>query len=680
VAREVAGLRAAADERARAAELDRVRAEGERAKAEAEAREQRKRRRVQAGLGMTLTAVVALVGFGLWWNERHESEAAANRASRQSRTVASVSAALDDARARIGEAWALADEPDMMRAANDLALDTVRRAEGFADSGEPPPDTLNELAAVRAAAADLDRHTRLFVAADLAIQSHDIGADGHPDAARTAGKLREAFREFGWDPIRAPAAEIAAEIAASRVRNKVLGFLCDWEYHLRSRDLPDHDKVTEVIRTARRLSGGLLAEWQRVRDARDPARLAAFAAGPEVLTLGPELLCALGRNLQDARFPDARLTLMRRAVYRFPTHVWLNVDLMHACLDGAAWKNAEAFRAAAAAAHARPNSAQLQKLLGMCFLNLGDYDQAAACCRKAIALAPTYGGAYDQLAFALTRAGDREGPLTVYREFVRQAPNSALAHSLLGSALLAKGGRDEAIAELREALRLDPRHFGSHQHLAKALADKGDVDGAIAEYREMIRLNPLFGETHLKLARLLQRNGDLEGAIVSMREAIRLDPKSDLPRNELAWLLATGPDRVRDGKQAVEHATHACEVTGGLSVRHIDTLAAAYAEAGDFDRAVEFQSKALALPAFDKEYGKRGRMRLELYTQKKPYRDPAFVPREVAPPPRTVKLVGGKVCVPATSDRFEDGLHRVTLPGGALAWVRVLAPQVGSAA
>src|SRR5262249_62073609 len=56
VAKAVAGLRAAADERARRAELDRVRAEGERAKAEAEAREQRKRRRAQAALGVAVAA------------------------------------------------------------------------------------------------------------------------------------------------------------------------------------------------------------------------------------------------------------------------------------------------------------------------------------------------------------------------------------------------------------------------------------------------------------------------------------------------------------------------------------------------------------------------------------------------------------------------------------------------
>jgi hypothetical protein len=46
----------------------------------------------------------------------------------------------------------------------------------------------------------------------------------------------------------------------------------------------------------------------------------------------------------------------------------------------------------------------------------------------------------------------------------------------------------------------------------------------------------------------------------------------------------------------------------------------------------------------------------------------------------TVRLVEGRVCVVAKSHGVEDGLHRVTMPGGAAAWVRVLTPGLGRAA
>jgi Flp pilus assembly protein TadD len=102
-------------------------------------------------------------------------------------------------------------------------------------------------------------------------------------------------------------------------------------------------------------------------------------------------------------------------------------------------------------------------------------------------------------------------------------------------------------------------------------------------------------------------------------------------------LFAAGPDGLRDGKQAVEHAVRACELTQWKSPNNFDTLAAAYAEAGDFDKAVEFERKALSFPAFEKENGKAAKERLELYLQKKPYRDPALAPRGASPPTQKVE-------------------------------------------
>ncbi len=60
-----------------------------------------------------------------------------------------------------------------------------------------------------------------------------------------------------------------------------------------------------------------------------------------------------------------------------------------------------------------------------------------------------------------------------------------------------------------------------------------------------------------------------------------------------AWIWATCPDsRYRDGKQAVESATRACELTGWKSPDELDTLAAAYAESGDFTAAAKWGQQA----------------------------------------------------------------------------------------
>jgi hypothetical protein len=87
-----------------------------------------------------------------------------------------------------------------------------------------------------------------------------------------------------------------------------------------------------------------------------------------------------------------------------------------------------------------------------------------------------------------------------------------------------------------------------------------------------------------------------------------------------AWLRATCPDeKHRDGNQAVADAKQACESSSWKNMRHLDTLAAAYAETGDFIEAVKWQEQAITLasPALKSEY----EARLALYRDQQPYRE-----------------------------------------------------------
>jgi tetratricopeptide (TPR) repeat protein len=204
-------------------------------------------------------------------------------------------------------------------------------------------------------------------------------------------------------------------------------------------------------------------------------------------------------------------------------------------------------------------------------------------------------------------------------------------------ALNDKGNPDGAIASCKEAIRLDPKYVHAHHNLGHALQLKGDLAGAISSYREAIRLDPRYVHAHSNLGSALQAKGDVHGALACYKEALRIDPKHAFAHNNIASLLATGSDGVRDGRRAVEHATRACELTGWKHFATLDTLASAYAEAGEFDKAVEFQSKALSLPTFPKAKEAVGRRRLDLYSQRTPYRDPALSRREVAPPPRPAR-------------------------------------------
>ena len=104
-------------------------------------------------------------------------------------------------------------------------------------------------------------------------------------------------------------------------------------------------------------------------------------------------------------------------------------------------------------------------------------------------------------------------------------------------------------------------------------------------------------------------------------KTLSLDPKCASAHNDLAWLLATCPDATyRNGVRAVEHATQACELSKWKNPNHVGTLAAAHAEVGEFNKAIEYQKKAIEIAS--ESYDKQGAQeRLALYDQGKPYHD-----------------------------------------------------------
>jgi len=123
-----------------------------------------------------------------------------------------------------------------------------------------------------------------------------------------------------------------------------------------------------------------------------------------------------------------------------------------------------------------------------------------------------------------------------------------------------------------------------------------------------------------------------EKAIADYDEILTTNPDYAVAVNNKAWTLCTANvEKVRDGKKAVELATKACELTQWQNAGYIDTLAAAYAEAGDFEKAVKYQTQVMEDAELVKREGTELKDRLELYKAKKKYRLPDETKLEAKP-------------------------------------------------
>jgi 4-amino-4-deoxy-L-arabinose transferase-like glycosyltransferase len=133
-------------------------------------------------------------------------------------------------------------------------------------------------------------------------------------------------------------------------------------------------------------------------------------------------------------------------------------------------------------------------------------------------------------------------------------------------------------------------------------------------------------EDHFNLGLVLDRHGQAVQAMEHYREVLKIDPDFDGALNNLAWLLATCSNAdLRNGSEAVNLARRACDLTQERSTVYIGTLAAAYAEAGNFPEAISTAERAIRCARLrgQEELARRNGELLETYRAGKPYREPA---------------------------------------------------------
>jgi tetratricopeptide (TPR) repeat protein len=251
------------------------------------------------------------------------------------------------------------------------------------------------------------------------------------------------------------------------------------------------------------------------------------------------------------------------------------------------------------------------------------FDRAIAFYTAQIKDSPGHAAGYVDRASIWQEKGETAAAIADLDEAIRLDPRHAMAYNNRGVARRSRKEHDKAIADYSEAIRLDPKLAWAYNDRGLAWTAKHEHDKAGADHSEAIKIDPKLASAYSNRANTWAAKKEYDRAIADHSEAIRLDPKLAGAYNNRAWLRATCPEaKYRDGKAAVDDATKAFEMSGRKGANHLGTLAAAYAERGDFPRAVEAQAKAQRLYKDEGDL-KRGRERTALYKAGKPYREPA---------------------------------------------------------
>lgn len=322
------------------------------------------------------------------------------------------------------------------------------------------------------------------------------------------------------------------------------------------------------------------------------------------------------------------ITLFRHALAVTRDNALANNNLGAAL--AAAGQRAEALPYYQEAVRIEPGRARYQNNLATALAHAGQRDAAIADYQAAIRIDPQFAEPYNNLGAVFLAQHQIDRAITNLNEAVRLDPENADARNNLGSAFLSAGKPEDALAQYAIALRLNPTNAGTHLNAGLALVKAGKPDDAMVQFSEAVRLNPESAPARYEYGRQLFFHGQFQSAREQLAEAARLKPddasaqyylglaclelhevdpglkhldaaerlRPDWPNplNTHAWVLATSDDdKFRNGAEALRLAQRAAELTSRQQPVILQTLAAAYAETGQFNEAIATATQATEL-------------------------------------------------------------------------------------
>lgn len=321
-----------------------------------------------------------------------------------------------------------------------------------------------------------------------------------------------------------------------------------------------------------------------------------------------------------------------------------------------------------------PNNLAIRHALAEVLTNLEKFDLAMEHANKAIEMQPEVADSYtlrsriherkDDLKAALADLDqalkiEPENPVALFSRarlhFLRDEPKEASEDLkkflqfrpdnpqgiLLRSMIAASDGHfQEAVADLQLLLRADPRNAELRMHLGSYYVADQRPRKAIEVFTSLIEEDKDKADVRVLRARgdALLSIGKHKEAVADYEAGLKIKPDDEGILNNLAWVLATSPmDDVRDAKRSIELGTKACEVTKYEKPHILSTLAAGYAESGDFETALKWSGKAVELGRERlKDQLEQLEKELESYKNKKPWREMQQIEDKPDPPRRVI--------------------------------------------
>ena len=262
-------------------------------------------------------------------------------------------------------------------------------------------------------------------------------------------------------------------------------------------------------------------------------------------------------------------------------------------------------------------------LRGLAYAAKDRLDDALADFSKAISLTPTDERPFILRAAVFQQKKDYDKAIADYTQALNRKPDSVDLMLDRGLCYASKEDDDKALADFDRAVQREPKNTRALQLRGSAYSQKGSGEKALADFSEAISINANDPVTYLFRSQHYLVDNQPEKGLADLEEVMRRAPNYSGAANDYAWTLATNPkDSIRDGHKAVEYAKKACHGTDYKYAPSLDTLAAAHAEAGEWDDAVKWQTEAATLAEKTHPDDVKGmKERLALYKEKKAFRE-----------------------------------------------------------